>query len=231
MVNQVKVYGDAAALSQAVADEFIRLAKAAIAERGRFTVALAGGRTPKALYQLLAEQYSGAIDWTQVHLFFGDERYVPPDHPLSNFRMVRDVLRLGHMYRMDTGDVDPDLAAAAYAEKLRIYNALPFDLVLLGMGTDGHTASLFPGTTALAERDRWVVAVEAAVEPPVRLSLTLPLLTGARQCIFLVTGADKREVLRAILADPLTAGERYPAALVYGAGHATWYIDEAANPS
>lgn len=238
MGDTVAVFPTLEELSHAAARAVVAAAGAAIAQRGRFTLVLAGGRTPKALYQLLAGDYRAQIDWSKVYLFWGDERYVPHNDPQSNTRMAREAL-IGHVpvpaeqvFPMETGYGNPETAARAYESALSaaFRGARPdFDLVLLGMGADGHTASLFPGTGAERVQDRWVIPVRANVAPPLRLSLTLPLLTGARQALFLVTGEDKRSVLQAVLTDA-QAGERYPAALVHAAGHAHWYVDAAANP-
>lgn len=233
----VQVFPDPAAVSEAAAAQVVAQARAAIAERGRFTLGLAGGRTPRALYQLLAGAYRDQIDWTRVHLFWGDERYVPHDHALSNFRMVRESLLeqvpvpAGQVNPMPTGSGDPAADARAYEALLAAAfgPGVPvLDLVLLGMGPDGHTASLFPGTPAAAERERLVTAVEALIEPPVRLSLTLPVLTQARSVLFLVTGADKRPVWDEIRADVAGVATVYPAAAVALEGqNVIWYVDEA----
>jgi 6-phosphogluconolactonase len=242
----VRLFSDLEALSRAAAEEVVAAARAAVAERGRFAIALAGGRTPKELYRLLAGPYREQMPWAQTWVFWGDERYVPHDHPHSNCRMAREAM-LDHvpvppeqLFPMPTADAAPSEAARAYEAVLRQlwarwgqpvregadpFPAL-FDLVLLGMGADGHTASLFPGTSAVSERERWAMAVEAPAEPPQRLTLTLPLLAGARRLLFLVGGADKREKLSAVLRDP--AGSGYPAGMVAAAGHADWYVDEAA---
>jgi len=231
-----QVYSDLAALSLKAAEQVVRSAQLAIGARGRFTLALAGGNTPRPLYRLLAGPFREQIDWSRVHLFWGDERYVLPDHSQSNLKMVQESL-IQHLpippaqiFPMSTELKDPDQAAWAYQQTLQTQLGHEgLDLALLGMGADGHTASLFPGTPAAAERDRWVVAVQAQAEPPVRLSLTVPVLTQARQLLFLVSGADKGPVWRAIRTDPQGAAHLYPAAMVSLAGTATWLLDQAVH--
>lgn len=239
---EVRVYPDAAALSVAAAAEVARLAADAVARRGRFTLALSGGSTPRRLYELLAERVG--VPWESTHLFWGDERCVPPDHPLSNYAMARAALiarvpiPAAQVHRIHAEADPPEAGAAAYAALLRHQNAragtdgpLAFDLVLLGMGADGHTASLFPGDAALDERERWAVAVTAPpfYDPRRRITLTLPVLNAARAAFFLIAGADKRPVVRAVLDVPATAEGRYPAAMVRPAGPLVWFLDEAAR--
>jgi 6-phosphogluconolactonase len=173
----------------------------AISGAGRFTLALAGGRTPRALYRRLREE---PLDWARIELLFGDERCVPPDHPDSNYRMVQETLLDGlpvppaRVLRME-GERDPAEAADRYASALRgLFPSAPFprlDLVLLGMGVDGHTASLFPGTSALEESVRWVVANHVPSQDAWRLTLTLPVLRAAAATMFVITGLDKAAVV------------------------------------
>lgn len=198
--------------STRAAELFVRLADEAISAPWRFAVALSGGSTPKALYALLAtEQFRRRVPWSRVHLFWGDERCVPPDHPESNFRMAREVLLdkvpipAQNIHRMPAEQEDPRLAAAAYEERLRVFFALEagevprFDLILLGMGEDGHTASLFPGTTALTETERLVVSVYVEKLGTHRLTLTVPVINHAAHVVFLITGKSKASVLREVL--------------------------------
>jgi 6-phosphogluconolactonase len=191
------------------AERVIRAAGAALAARGRFDWALSGGSTPAALYRLLASPgYAERVDWSRVHFFWSDERCVPPDHAESNFRMAREALLdavaapAGHIERLHVhrleGELPPSAAAQRYeAELAGSFGVQPgsgfpaFDLVLLGMGADGHTASLFPGSPALAETRRWVVANEVATLGATRLTFTLPLLNASRAALFVVAGADK----------------------------------------
>lgn len=226
------------------ARRFASAAAAAIAARGRFAVALAGGSTPRPLYErLAAPPHRDAIDWARVDVFWGDERCVPPDHPDSNHRLAREALLdrvpvpAGRIHRIEGEDPDPDRAARRYeAELRRVLDAPPpgvprLDLALLGLGEDGHTASLFPGSPALAVDDRLVVAVrasEAGVGPPVvdRITLTPPALAAARAALFLVVGEAKAEAVRATLERSGESG-RWPARTVDPAA-ATWLLDAAA---
>jgi 6-phosphogluconolactonase len=220
-------------LAEAVAKSFVEQANVAIGESGRFAVALAGGSTPKRAYEVLAEAHRSNLDWSKVHVFFGDERTVPPDHENSNYRMAHQALLsrvpAGSVHRM-RGELDPSEAAALYEEELtECFRGPPrFDLVLLGIGEDGHTASLFPETPALDVRNRW--AVENPVEKlnAVRLTLTAPAINAARRVIFLVAGEGKAEALREILeggADP----RQYPARLVQPEdGDLAWMLDRTA---
>jgi 6-phosphogluconolactonase len=226
-----------------VAAGLVRAAAAeAVARRGLFSIALAGGSTPKPLYETLAaDQY---IEWARWQLFWGDERTVPPDHPESNYRMVERVLLKSLSARRTPpalvarmqGELPPDDAAALYAERLRVLptdplaGALPrFDLVLLGMGADGHTASLFPHTPALTESEKWVAANPVPQLDTTRLTLTFPVLNAARHVLFLVSGADKADALRAVLEGPPDVAT-YPSQGVRPvAGRLTWLIDADAS--
>ncbi|MGQ0508619.1 MAG: 6-phosphogluconolactonase [Myxococcaceae bacterium] len=188
-------------LSEQVAKEIIDRASKAISERGRFTWALSGGNSPKTLYRLIAANYRDAIDWSRVHTFWGDERCVGPAHPDSNYRMARetmlDALRLRPetVHRMEGERPDPDQAARDYEGLLRREDVARFDLILLGMGDDGHTASLFPGTTALEEKTRWVAAPWVAKLKTHRITLTFPAINAAACVLFFVVGKDKMRVL------------------------------------
>lgn len=241
----VAVFASTDALAQAAADEFVRCAVIAIRATGRFVVALAGGSTPAGLYALLAtEAYARRVDWARVHVCWGDERCVPPDHPASNYRMARDAL-LDHVPVPDThvhrmrGEDEPMQAAAAYERELRalfgtavgapqLTPGTPFDLVLLGMGSDGHTASLFPGTAAVSEAERWVVAHYVAVQSMWRITLTPVLINAAADVIFLVAGRDKAPALRRVLEGP-PAGDGLPAQVIAPrAGRVRWLVDASA---
>ena len=230
----VRVYGGPEELAGAAAGEFAAKAGEAIEERGRFAVALAGGSTPQATYGVLARDYSGRIDWREVHVFFGDERTVPPDHEDSNYRMAREALLdhvpVGSVHRM-RGELPPDEAAEAYEEELRTFfgaeDAPRFDLILLGVGGDGHTASLFPETSALEVHDRWVVANPVLKLETTRITLTLPVINAALAVYFLVAGEDKADALAHILggdADP----RAYPASLIQPRGGPEWMLDNSA---
>ncbi len=209
----IVVADNVAALVETAAESIRALAAAAIAARGRFRIALAGGSTPRALYPHLIT----GIDWTRTDVFFGDERAVPPDDPQSNYRMARETLldpaRVpeANVFRWQAESPDLDVAARDYEQALRARGAPPWlDLALLGLGPDGHTASLFPGTPALAVEDRLAVAVAVPQLATRRLTLTYPTLLAARHVMFLVTGAEKR----AALADVLRPGSTLPAARI-----------------
>lgn len=211
----------------------------AAASRQRFAICLSGGSTPRRLYQLLADApYRERMPWDRVHWFWGDERFVPWDHPDSNYRMARQAL-LAHVpapvqniHGIHTAGA-PAAAAHAYQQALQSYYGADvldpvrplFDVVLLGLGPDGHTASLFPGTGVLDERQRWVAEVVGA-KPEARISLTYPPLESSRHAAFLVAGADKREALaRALAGDP-----ELPAARLRPAGELVWFADTKAKP-
>ena len=230
----VEVYEGPEGLAEAAAGELASRAAEAIEERGLFTVVLAGGSTPRATYEILARDYAGRIDWGKVHVFFGDERTVPPDDEDSNYRMAREALLdnvpVASVHRMQ-GELPPEEAATAYEEELRDFfgpDGLPrFDLILLGIGGDGHTASLFPETSALEVHDRWVVANPVFKLETTRITLTVPVLNAARAVYFLVAGEDKAEALGQILggdADP----RAYPASLIQPQGGPSWMLDQPA---
>ena len=204
---------------------------------GRCSLVLAGGSTPRPLYALLASRFREKIPWDRVHLFWGDERYVAHDHADSNYRMAKEALLdlvpcpARNIHPMRTDFADPDAAARDYESTLGEYfsGADPrFDVVLLGLGDDGHTASLFPGSPALEERERWVVAAAAPVEPRRRLTLTLPVLTRAMQTHLLVTGAGKARVVRRVLTGSADVHRHPAAALAHGAMPVTWWLDHDA---
>ncbi len=198
---------------------------------GRASLALAGGRTPRGVYEYIAAQHAD-LSWERIHVYWGDERYVPHDRPDSNYRMARETLLdkvpipPANVHPMPTDEPSPDEAARVYENQLRdeLGDEPVFHVILLGLGADGHTASLFPGSPALAERDRWVLASEAPAEPKQRLTLTLPVINAARAVHFLVVGADKHAALRCALE-----GGDCPAALVRPKnGTLTWWVDQGA---
>lgn len=236
-----RVFPDIDALNRAALDDLLRIMSDAVRERGRFAIALSGGRTPEKMYGLWSksERQNARTPWDKVHLFWGDERYVTKDDPLSNYRMTREALiahvpiPVGNVHRMPGPDDfrTPQAAAEAYEGELRKFfgSAAPaFDLQLLGLGVEGHTASLFPGSPALEEKMRWVMAIEAPAKPPQRLTLTPVVLNQARSTFFLVAGEDKRDIIRALRSEPETAPSQYPAGRIRPAGSVVWFLDRAA---
>ena len=230
---------DALALAEAAAGAIADTAMDAVAARGRFTVALAGGATPRVTYMRLAgPPFAGSVPWDRTWAFFGDERCVPPDHAESNYRLANETLlsKVGipaeRVYRMRGEAEDAEAAATEYARTLATVfetkrGGLPhFDLVLLGLGLDGHIASLFPGSPAAKEIFRTVVAVHAAAARiPQRLTLTFPVINAAAHVLFLVSGAEKAKTLKAALS----AGRLSPAGMVRPAdGTLTWIVDRPA---
>jgi 6-phosphogluconolactonase len=241
-VRTIQRFPDPEGVSRAAAQALVELARAAIAERGRFCVALSGGSTPRRMYEILGEAPRWAhIDWRRVEVFWGDERGVPPEHPDSNYGMAAAVLlgKLGvppdRVHRIQGEMPDPEEEAARYQDELaRVFATAPdglppiFDLVFLGMGSDGHTASLFPYSQALTERRRWVGGHHIARLGKPRITMTPPILNRAAEVRLLVTGADKAGALREALTGPREP-ERLPVQLVAPeAGRLVWLIDRAA---
>ena len=235
--REVRIFPDLKELSNAVADTFRSLAGTAVAEGVRFTAALSGGSTPRELYALLAKKpYCDQIAWERVHLFWADERCVPPAHDDSNFKLVQELLLsrvaipAGNVHRIK-GERGAVQAAADYEQELKAYfgnDDLPtFDLVILGVGEDGHTASLFPGGVLDAPDAPCSATRHPATDVP-RLTLTLPVINHAQQVVFLVTGADKAAALRAVRS-PQSGGGRLPAGEVApSAAPVAWYLNAAA---
>ena len=237
MLN-INVLPDKIDLARAAAVHIMEVASHALLDRGRCSIALSGGSTPKAAYAMLA---GVPLDWKHIHVFWGDERCVTPEHPDSNYRMAR----LAFLGRIDIppenihrvrSERQPEQAAEVYEQELRSFFTsveFPvFDLVLLGLGDDGHTASLFPGAPALDERERWVTVVEHR-QPPVplvdRVSLTLPVINLARQVTFLVSGDTKAQRFQQVIRDPESKGSALPAQLVRpDNGNLLWLVDKAA---
>lgn len=236
-MTRFTVVPDPSSVSREVADRFVQLATAAIEARGVFRVALSGGSTPKTVYPVLLEpERRHAVDWSRVEFFWGDERTVPPDHPESNFGVAYQMLiaqlpdvRPDRIHRMPAEAPDLHAAALSYETELRLaFGARgdeppAFDLIWLGMGPDGHTASLFPGSEALDETERWVVGNWAPHVEAWRMTLTVPVLNAARAVIFAVEGANKADPIRRIRE----GGSGLPAERVAG-DHVEWIIDAAA---
>ncbi len=237
---QIQVVADAPAIFRASAEEFVRSANQAIAARGKFRVALSGGSTPKGLYGLLAgDEFRPQVAWDKVFFFWGDERNCPPDHGDSNYRMANEAmlsklpLASTQVFRIK-GEIDAGLAAAEYEQALKSHFQLAegqfpsFDLVLLGMGPDGHTASLFPGTKALDETRRLVVSNWVGKFYTQRVTMTAPVLTSAQRILFLVNGADKAQPLKGVLEGPYEP-EQLPSQLILSAAAKTlWLVDPSA---
>ncbi len=227
--------------TQALAERIVEIARVAVKERGRFSMALSGGKTPEPLYSFLASGYADKMEWESIHLFWGDERFVSHDHPDSNFRMAYHAwiskvpIPSENVHRIQTEEQTPEKTAESYERTLvKFFNAseeIPastFDLILLGIGTDGHTASLFPGSPALLEKKRWVVYTDAppSVFPKKRITLTLPLINSSREVIFLALGGEKRSIIRTIFEEPEKAVKIYPAAMVRARERLLWYVDK-----
>jgi len=235
---EIRILNTATDLFQAAASEFATLAPQAIHSHGRFTVALSGGSTPRSLYALLASGSIPNIPWEKIFFFFGDERFVPPDHAESNYRMAREAglfsnLPQGNVFRLLTEEKDAETAARAYDQTLRKFFDLQpgefprFDLMLLGLGPDGHTASLFPGTAALNERSSLVVANWVDKFQTYRLTFTLPVLNRAACDMFLVSGADKASIVREVLENEAA---NLPSQKVCPVdGRLLWLLDRAAG--
>lgn len=234
-----RVFADIDALSRAALDEVFRVAKAAVAAHGRCAISLSGGHTPERMFGLWAQDANKAsFPWERVHFFWGDDRYVAYSDALSNYgtskKLLFDQLSANisvHVHPMPTEDADPAGAAKAYAAEMRkFFGTEPpaFDVQLLGLGEEGHTASLFPNNPALAEEEAWVLPVTVPATPPRRLTMTYPVINQARNTYFLVAGESKREILRAIAGEPETGASEYPAARVKPAGPLIWMLDRAA---
>ena len=237
---EIIVLDDPAALAEAAARAIADAARDAVTARGRFTIALAGGSTPRATYERLAQPpLRDCVPWDRTWVFFGDERGVGPDHPESNYRMANKALLAkvpipeAQIARIRGESDDPEATAAEYARHLTdVFECkrgeLPrFDLILLGMGVDGHIASLFPGSPVLKEVFRPVAAVHAAAAAiPQRFTFTFPLVNAAAHVMFLTAGPEKAKVVKAVLGEP---GGTLPAAMVHPTeGRLTWLLDRAA---
>jgi 6-phosphogluconolactonase len=237
--REVRIFEDMEELSWAVATAFEQLSRIKTIDKKPFRVAASGGSTPKLLFELLANPgFQGRIRWSNLQLFQVDERCVPPDDPQSNYRMIRRSLLEAvplpeiNFHRMKAELPDRDAAARAYSDDLeRVLHPAPgefprFDLIFLGMGPDGHTASLFPGSAGLDEREKWVIPNFAPSLKSNRLTLTFPVLNAAEHVIFLVAGEDKAEILRQVLEGP--AG-KFPSQHVAPVnGRLSWFLDRSA---
>jgi 6-phosphogluconolactonase len=232
------IYADAGELAHEAARRFAKLAEAYTKDAGRFSFALSGGSTPKAMFQILAEKpFADSLPWRSIYFFWGDERCVPPDHLESNYRMANETLLSKvpvpreNIFRVPAEDEDHERAAANYSETLQKFFADEWprlDLVFLGMGADGHTASLFPGTAALKVNDRIAVANYVDKFQSWRITLTADTINRARNIIFLVAGEDKAPALKEVIRGPRNP-EQYPSQLIESYhGALLWMVDEAA---
>lgn len=233
----IRVLPTSADLFRGAAEEFVRVGRAAISEEGRFTVALSGGSTPRSLYSLLAKDYAD-FSWSRTFLFFGDERHVPPTDPDSNYRMVNEALLTkisipaGNVHRVHAENLDAAAVASQYEERLQNFfqlqpGKLPrFDLILLGMGSDGHTASLFPDSEGLKEESRLVIANWVEKFKTHRITFTFPVLNHAAEVMFLASGADKADTVRQVLEGKHPPP--FPAQQVQPDGRLVWMLDDAA---
>jgi 6-phosphogluconolactonase len=233
--REVKILPDVQALTEEAARRIIAAAETRLADNRRFfSLFLSGGHTPKSLYELLAaEPYRSQLNWSKVEIFFGDERCVPPDHPDSNYLMANNAMLSKlpipepNIHRM-RGELNPEAAAIEYGQLLQSkFHDGGADMVLLGMGPDGHTASLFPGTPALKETEHRCVAVFVPRLNSWRVTVTYPFLNKAKSVLVLVSGADKAEILKEVLEGPRDPG-RLPIQGITPAGQMTWLLDTAA---
>lgn len=238
MPNKVKVQSDVYKLARAAAEYFVTLSQEMIIEKGFFSVVLSGGSTPENLYALIAtDTYLPRVDWSKTYVFWGDERPVPPEDLDSNYRLASDTLLSNtqipaeNVFRI-AGETPPEEAANTYEERLETFFAEKglaepqFDLVLLGLGSDGHTASLFPESDVLEMTDRWVAAHYVESQRSWRITMTAPLLNSGRNVMFYVSGTDKAEIVRDVLeGEP----DRYPAQLIDPPnGRIIWLVDQDA---
>ncbi len=218
-------------LARAAAELFVRKSSEAVAQKGSFTVALSGGSTPKALYELLADQFRDQIPWPNIHFYWSDERHVPPDHPESNYRIANEAMLSrvpvspANVHRILSENPAAD-AARDYEDTIKEIGEDPrIDLIFLGLGTDGHTASIFPGSEVLDETERLVAAPWVEKLNTFRITMTLPLLNNGASVVFLVSGAEKAQIVKEVLEGP----EKYPAQAVKPHnGELIWMLDQDA---
>ena len=234
-MSQLQIFQDSQALAKAAAEKFIQLADQSILTLGRFSAALSGGNTPGSLYKMLAlPENKARLDWDYIHLFLGDERHVPPDHPESNYRMVREILLnqidipLKNIHRVPT-ELDVHQAANSYEASMREYfegDWPRFDLVLLGMGEDGHTASLFPHSKGLEDETHWFIANYAPKRDAWRLTLTKNAINAARDILIMVSGKSKAKILKEVLTFT-GEKEKKPINLISPSnGKLAWFVDQ-----
>lgn len=232
---KLNTYQNADEAIAAIAVYFVELAKTSIAKQKRFSVSLSGGSSPKKLYELLANDYAKAVDWEKVYFFFGDERYVAHDHADSNFRMANNALFVPlninekQIFKLNTS-LTPEEAASEYETNIREHfnQNTVFDLVLLGLGDDAHTASLFPGTSIISVKDALVKEVYVEDKDVYRISMTAPLINQAANIAFLTFGESKANAIKSVLEEE-TDVNKYPAQLIKPVnGEVQWFVDKAA---
>ncbi len=236
MRREIRKFANLTELSSAAAAEISGLINETVRLNGSFSMALSGGNTPRPLYHVLGTEYRDIIPWDSVHLFWGDERYVPKDDGDSNYRMAKEsLLDLipvpdGNVHRIRTEYSIASEAATAYDKELHRYfgeSEATFDLVLLGMGKEGHTASMFPASPALAEKVRWALTVEVPATPSLRITLTLPVLNRAAAVYFLVSGDEKADALRRVFDDSTQISDCPAKGIRPAIGAVTWWTDSA----
>jgi 6-phosphogluconolactonase len=234
---EVREVADASSLCRTAAELINSAAAAAVSARGRFTLCLSGGNTPRSLYQLLAAEYASRLPWASSRLYFGDERCVPPDNADSNYRMADDALLsritgLRDRTSRIEGELAPPQAASHYDALLRrdFTDGTTFDIALLGIGEDGHTASLFPGRPELDETHRWAIPAVApsSMKTRERVTLTYPMFASARTVLFLVAGKDKRDIFAKVLGAAGDPTAQYPASRITASEHLIYLADRAA---
>ena len=242
MKGKLTTYENSEELAAGAAERICRAAAESTAARGRFTLCLSGGSTPRRTYTFLARRQGyAAVDWSKTFLFFGDERFLPPDDERSNYHLVRESLlqnapiAADHVFAIPTHGSGPQQAADEYSRTLKAFfgggGAWPeFDLVLLGLGDDGHTASLFPGAAALRATDCWATASPPGVLPPPvdRVTLTFPVFNAARQVMFLVSGANKAQAFAEVYQGRASVEQRPAAGIRPASGRTVWLVDRAA---
>jgi len=237
----VKIFPNLKQSCAALAKRIVELSRESIEQNKTFSLVLSGGRTPRLLYHLLGTEYAEKIQWDFVHLFWGDERWVPIHHQESNYAMANELLisRVSipkkNVHPMPLVAQSPLLGADIYEKSLKDYfsnsesdgQGFTFDAVLLGLGEDGHTASLFPHSSALFETEKWVVPARAPASYPTRdrVTLTLPVINGSKNVLFLVSGEKKGKIVQSILKREKTNREKYPAEMVQSKGHLIWFLD------
>src|SRR6185503_13328727 len=222
----IEIFANPQELARGVAEYFVARSAEAVARKGFFTVALSGGSTPKALYQLLADSFQTQVPWSRTHFFWSDERHVPPDHPDSNYRMTNEAMLShvpvpeGNVHRIHGENPDAAEAAREYEQTVQ-----QLDLILLGLGADGHTASIFPGSEVLHETKRLVAAPWIEKLNTYRITMTLPLLNNSAAVLFLISGAEKAGIVKEVIEGP----KKYPAQFVQPAhGQLLWMLDKDA---